>query len=530
MNTQYYLNNGDSSTICEIPEPNNDYFQIQNNLSELETSIQKKTARANLGIDSIVDSLNRKDKELERSLQNKADVVDISNYMTTGDILPAVSSYMYQGDPISGIRIIQSTETTVVFNVGYSDTNEAFYVVFEGNNIDGYTYQETYDEFEGDEIPEYIKEIFGKYSIATTQNAGLMSAQNVKDLNKLNNHAVLDNKDNRFTGNNIFRGTSRFTDDVEFENISADDISVGNDRSNVRIQEGRIQVSDGVSIIPTVLTPDGVSSQQYHKWKDGIRYELATTEKVTQSKDGLMSKEDKTLLDNLTINVQSVEITPYLESEDPMPLANFYLYNGIPISNWRIIDVGEGAYTILFCIDNDETVRHYIQFEGENIEEYGFNYVDEYDEESVQSWIKEAFGIYNKEASTTSAGLMSASDKTKLSLLDPYEDYNFEILAGNSYIIEPINRLLFDNQKLYIIIEEISGQKTVGTMTGLIKVNIIDNNIVIGSTELFTSSYDVHSTDGVALSTLLNGNAMTYNTSIELSADGHYVNGMCFIR
>lgn len=407
--TQYYLNNGESSLVCDIPEEKEtQYFQIENNLSELNTSQKKKLARNNLGITTIITDLQNKINEKSKYFELYDDG-DLKDFIDKADV------YVYQKTPVQFISyIIEGDEIGLVFKI--QNGNNIQYVRYESESAAEPDTLDKLNIYTEDTLPDEYKKAFGQYSTATTQNAGLMS------------------------------------------------------------------------------------------------------------------KEDKTLLNSLAINVQSIEIIPYLKSEDSMPLANFYLYNDIPISNWRIIDGNEGAYTILFCIDNNETVRHYIYFEGENIEEDGFNYVDEYDEESVPSWIKEAFGIYNEEASTTSAGLMSASDKTKLNSLDPYEDYGFEILAGNTFTIEPRQNLLFDNQKLYIILEEISGQKTSGTMTGLIKVNIIDHNTVIGSTELFTSSYDVHSTDGVALSTLLNGNAMIYGASIELLADGHYVNGMCFIR
>lgn len=61
---QYYLNNGESSLICEIPDENSKYLQRKNHLSEFKMDEDKEEVRDNSGITDIV-SYHQLESEVE---------------------------------------------------------------------------------------------------------------------------------------------------------------------------------------------------------------------------------------------------------------------------------------------------------------------------------------------------------------------------------------------------------------------------------------------------------------------------------
>lgn len=63
MITQYYLNNGNTAQVCDIPDENPKYLQKKNYLSEFKTEDDKEQARDNLGITDII-------SQIQQSIEN----------------------------------------------------------------------------------------------------------------------------------------------------------------------------------------------------------------------------------------------------------------------------------------------------------------------------------------------------------------------------------------------------------------------------------------------------------------------------
>ena len=81
--TQYYLNNGESSLICEIPDESSKYLQRKNHLSEFKTDEDKEEARDNLGITDIISKIYQSISDIDLDIAKLVKDVTYSNNALT---------------------------------------------------------------------------------------------------------------------------------------------------------------------------------------------------------------------------------------------------------------------------------------------------------------------------------------------------------------------------------------------------------------------------------------------------------------
>lgn len=81
--TQYYLNNGESSLICEIPDESSKYLQRKNHLSEFKTDEDKEEARDNLGITDIISKIYQSISDIDLDIAKLVKDVTYSNNAIT---------------------------------------------------------------------------------------------------------------------------------------------------------------------------------------------------------------------------------------------------------------------------------------------------------------------------------------------------------------------------------------------------------------------------------------------------------------
>ena len=114
--------------------------------------------------------------------------IDLANYMSQGDELPANGVYLYEGYPVDSRIYSMSDGDTywLAFCLKKGDTNEDGFgigvkdcVVYNAESrTDGFTFVGRYY---GSEVPSHVQKAFG-YVLASTDNAGLMSAADKEKL------------------------------------------------------------------------------------------------------------------------------------------------------------------------------------------------------------------------------------------------------------------------------------------------------------------------------------------------------------
>ena len=125
--------------------------------------------------------------------------IDLANYMRKGVELPANCVYLYAGDPVdSRIYSMNDGETYwLAFCLQKGDTNEDHFgvgvkdcVVYSAKTrTDRYIFDGRYY---GDDVPMHVQKAFG-YTLASPDNAGLMSAEDKAKLDGLQNmrHVIM---------------------------------------------------------------------------------------------------------------------------------------------------------------------------------------------------------------------------------------------------------------------------------------------------------------------------------------------------
>lgn len=176
--TQYYLNNGESSLVCDIPkEKEVQYFQIENNLSELNTSQKKKLARNNLGITTIITDLQNKINEKSKYFELYDDG-DLKDFIDKADV------YVYQKIPVQFISyIIEGDEIGLIFKI--QNGNNIQYVRYESESAAETDTLDKLNIYTEDTLPDEYKKAFGQYSIATSSKNGLLSSTDKSKLDTL---------------------------------------------------------------------------------------------------------------------------------------------------------------------------------------------------------------------------------------------------------------------------------------------------------------------------------------------------------
>lgn len=101
----------------------------------------------------------------DEDVANRAIVVDVANYTSDGAVLPRADVYTYNGLPVSHLRTYQSgpDNTCIVICTEHIDAAYQYHIFYEydGDASNGYTLIGSYDEYNGDIVPQHIKKLFG---------------------------------------------------------------------------------------------------------------------------------------------------------------------------------------------------------------------------------------------------------------------------------------------------------------------------------------------------------------------------------
>lgn len=112
-----------------------------------------------------------------------ASIVELTEYLAVGSVLPWTGLYVYLGKPISHLRVIQdgATSWTLIFCIQHFDGeygSGSDFPTFTSSS-EGWTYLETYTDAN---VPEWVLMAFGE-NIASTQFSGKMSSTDKTKLN-----------------------------------------------------------------------------------------------------------------------------------------------------------------------------------------------------------------------------------------------------------------------------------------------------------------------------------------------------------
>lgn len=127
------------------------------------------------------------EQALSLAMAGKAATVELTSYLTQGSILPWAGVYLYNGKPVSHLRVIQdgATSYSIYFCVQHFDALETagaeYHVFTTGDSAEGWTYVNSYDD---ETVPDYILRLFGENE-ATTIYPGRMSTNDKSHLDTL---------------------------------------------------------------------------------------------------------------------------------------------------------------------------------------------------------------------------------------------------------------------------------------------------------------------------------------------------------